>query len=243
MIEARRLLAAVTITLAVASLAAAEDVPARPWSGSAELSYVATSGNTDTRSLGLGGELQFKPAVWTYELGLNYVEAETDGVTSAEKLTARFGASRPISERLEYYARVSYLSDEFAGIDSNVSGDTGVAWKALTGEHHFLDLGTGIGYTSESRTVGANREFATGTLFAKYKYVFSKNAELTDDASYVHDFERSDNWRFLNSVAVIAAINSMFSLKAYYNVVHLNEPVAGFEKSDSTSGVSLVAKF
>jgi putative salt-induced outer membrane protein len=231
------------LMVAAATPAFAEDAPKSPWNGSAELSYVATSSNTETSSLGFGGELHYKPGIWTYDFKLSYVEAETDGVKSAEKLGALFGASRPINERFDYYARVAYLSDEFAGIDSNISGDTGVIWKALTGERQFLDLGAGVGYTSESRTIGDDSEFATGTAFAKYKYAFSKSAEFTDNATYVHDFENSDNWRFLNSAAVSAAINTIFSLKAYYNVIHLNEPVPGFEETDSTTGVSLVAKF
>ncbi|MFA6956446.1 MAG: DUF481 domain-containing protein [Thermoanaerobaculia bacterium] len=243
MIGVRRYLAVMVVVLAACVPAIAQDAPKSPWTGSAELSYVATSGNTDTSSLGLGGELHYKPGVWTYDFKVSYVEAETDGVKSAEKLGALFGASRPISERLDYYARIVYLSDEFSGIDSNISGDTGVAWKALTGEKHVLDLGAGVGYTSESRTIGEDSDFATGTLFAKYKYVFSKTAEFTDNVNYIHDLENSDNWRFLNSAAVTAAINSTFSLKAYYNTVHLNEPVAGFEKTDSTTGVSLVARF
>lgn len=243
MIDVRRTLVAVALALAFTVPVLAEDAPPKPWTGSAELSYVATSGNTDTSSIGLGGELHYKPGIWTWDFKLSYVEAEADGEKTAEKLAALVGASRPISERLDYYARLAYLSDEFAGIDANYSVDTGVAWKALTGERHFLDLGGGVGYTSEERLVGEDAEFATGTAFAKYKYVLSKNAEFTDSATYVHDFEDSDNWRFLNSAAISAAINSVFSLKAYYNLVHLNQPVPGFEETDTTTGVSLVAKF
>ena len=33
-----------------------------PWSGSAELSLVATSGNSNTRTFGLGGEVTYAPA-------------------------------------------------------------------------------------------------------------------------------------------------------------------------------------
>lgn len=243
MINVPRSLAMMIVALVVGLSAIAEDAPQKPWTGSAELSYVATSGNTDTSSLGLGGELHYKPGTWTYDFKVSYVEAETDGTKSAEKIGALFGASRPISERLDYYARIAYLSDKFSGIDSNYSADTGVAWKALTGETQFLDLGAGVGYTSESRTVGEDRDFATGTMFAKYKYVFSTSAEFTDNANYIYDFDNSENWRFLNSAAVTAAVNSIFSLKAYYNIVYLNEPVAGFEKTDTTTGVSLVAKF
>lgn len=221
----------------------AEDPPKGPWTGSAELSYVSTSGNTDTSSIGFGGELHYKPGIWSVDFKASYVQAESDGVTNAEKTMLLVGVSRALNPRLDYYARAGYLSDEFSGIDSNMNAETGLAYKALTGEAHFLDLGGGVGYTSEDRTNGENLDFATGSAFAKYKWKFTKNAEFGEDAMFVADLENSDNWRFLSSTSVSAAINSIFSLKAYYNVVHLNDPVPGFEETDSTTGVSLVAKF
>ena len=232
-----------TSTLIAAQVVDAEDPPKGPWTGSAELSYVATGGNTDTKSIGFGGEVHYKPGVWSYEFKASYVESESDGVTNAEKTTALVGASRALTPRLDYYARLGYLANEFAGIDSSVSGETGLAYKVLTGEVHFLEAGGGVGYTSEARTIGEDRDFATGSGFARYTWVFSKNAEFADEATFLHDFEDSDNWRFMNSASVSAAINSIFSLKVYYNLVHLKDPVPGFEKTDSTTGLSLVAKF
>jgi putative salt-induced outer membrane protein YdiY len=236
-------LVAALVVMAAAPALSAEDAPKSPWSGSAELSYVATDGNTDTQTVGFGGELHYKPGVWSWDLKASYVESESDGVTNAERTTLLAGASRTINSRLDYYARVGYLANEFAGIDSNWSGETGLSYKLLTGEEHVLDVGGGVGYTAEERTTGEDREFATGSAFGRYKWKFSKTAELAEEATFLYDFEDSDNWRFMNSLSVSAAINSLFTLKAYYNVVHLNDPVPGFEETDGTTGLSLVAKF
>lgn len=40
--------------------------PAHTCTGSAELSFVSTTGNTDTQTLGLGGSIECKPNKWTY---------------------------------------------------------------------------------------------------------------------------------------------------------------------------------
>jgi putative salt-induced outer membrane protein YdiY len=42
--------------------------PPPPWSGSAEFSYLSTSGNSHASSLGGGLELFYKPLPWTFGL-------------------------------------------------------------------------------------------------------------------------------------------------------------------------------
>ena len=46
------------------------------WSGTAEVFAVATSGNADTRTLGLGGEVVFDPGTWKRLGRVAYVETE-----------------------------------------------------------------------------------------------------------------------------------------------------------------------
>jgi putative salt-induced outer membrane protein len=236
-------ISALLFLASIAVPALSEDTPPKPLSGSAELSYVSTSGNTDTKSLGAGFALKYKPGLWTTDVTAAWVKAETDGVTTADKLTAAATLSRAFGERLEAYGRASYLANEFAGIDSNLGLEGGVFYKVLRGEKQSLDLGGGLGYVDEKRTTAEDRSFTSGNAFAKYKWKISKSADFTDELNYVYDFDNSNDWRYANSAAITASINSMFSMKAYWNVNVLNEPVPGFEKSDTTTGVSLVAKF
>lgn len=229
------------ITWAGSSLG--EDAPADPWSGSAELSFVSTSGNTDTESLGFGFEIAYKPGVWTTEAKLGYLRAESDGVLTAEKLTGLLGLRRSLSERFDLYARTTFLQNEFAGVDSNWGIEAGGIYKALTGDRHFLDLSAGLGYTSEDRVSGESLEFAMATLGAAYKWKISESTDFTNDFGFVYDFEDSDNWRIANTTAVAAAINKLFSLKVSYALNYQNEPALGFEERDAVTSVALVAKF
>jgi putative salt-induced outer membrane protein len=230
------------LVLAAGSAAVAEE-PTGPWSGSGELSFISTSGNTDTQSLGVGFEITYKPGVWTTEAKANYLRAETDGDLTAEKLTALLGLRRSLTERFDLYARTTYLSNEFAGLNSTWGLEAGGLYKALTGDRHFLDLSGCLGYTSEDRISEEDRDFAMATVGAKYKWQISKSSDLANDFNYVYDFDDSDNWRLANTTALTTAINSILSLKVSYALTYLNEPAVGFEKRDTTSSVALVAKF
>ncbi len=231
------------VSLCVAVPAFCEDAPEGPWSGSANLSFVSTSGNTDTQTLGFGIKADYKPNDWTLELGAGFLESENGGVTAARKLTALVGAKRAFSERFEAYARLSYLEDEFAGIASNFGGEVGALYKALTGDAHFLDLAGGLGYTTEERILDDDRDFASAVVSGAYKWQFTETAEFTEVAKLSYDLEDSDNWRFTNTAALSVAINSVFSLKVSHALSYLNEPVVGFEKTDTITSAALVAKF
>jgi len=231
------------VLLSLTGVVLAEDPPPNPWSGSAELSFIQTSGNTDTQSLGMGFEITYKLGVWTTEAKLGYLRAETDGDLTAEKLTGLLGARRSLSEVFDVYARTTYLQNEFAGLNSSWGLEAGGLYKALTGDRHFLDLSAGLGYTTEDRVSEANRDFAMATLGAKYKWKISESTDFTNDFGYVYDFDDSEDWRIANATALTTAINKIFSLKVGYALIYLNQPAAGFEKRDATSSVALVAKF
>ncbi len=221
----------------------AEDAPAKPLTGNGEISYVSTSGNSDTTSLGAGLGLKYKPGPWTTEFTASYVKADSNGETTAEKLSALLAESRSLNDRLDVYARIGYLTNEFAGIDSNVYADAGALYKLLRGDSQFLEVGGGIGYTDENRIGAEDRKFTSANALAKYKWQISKTAEFTDNATLMFDFKDSEDWRGANAAALTASVTSILALKVYNNVMYLNSPVPGFKKTDTTTGVSLVAKF
>ena len=98
------------------------------WAGKAELSYVATSGNTDTQTLGAGGEVEYRPAPWAVLFRSAFVRSEAEGEENARALTAALRGSRGLSPRLEVFARGDYLQNEFAGIAHRYSAEGGAAY-------------------------------------------------------------------------------------------------------------------
>ena len=124
-----------------------------PWSGTAEISLIATSGNSDTRTFGLGGEVTYDPGAWKWLGRLTYVEAEADDQLKARSQSALLETSRGFSERLEVYGRGGYLRDLFAGIERRITTEAGLAYRLIAIEPHSLQLLAGFGFTDEQRAV------------------------------------------------------------------------------------------
>lgn len=209
----------------------------------AELSLVATTGNTDTQTLGTGGSVAYRPGKWTTEARVAFVRSETSNVETARSFAADLRESRAIGPRLEGFGRYAFLADPFAGIDSRSTVDGGIGYKLLTGPVHTLRVDAGLGYSHEARKAADDSSFALANLGAGYKWQFSANADLTEAPILTLAFDSSGNWRFANTIALTAALSRILSLKVSHDLKFLNEPVPGFEKTDTMMSVALVAKF
>jgi len=254
-----RLAAATLLVLGLVAAprpARADDPPKPPpvWSGKAEASYVATSGNSDAKTLGAAGEVLWvpPPGIWNFKLSLAYIRSESDGVESAEAFVGEFRAARKLSARLEAYALGGYRENKFAGIDHQWAGELGAAYQFLSGDPHSLKVETGFGYTKEVRLLPEppagpggteDRNFSTIRAGLEYKWKISKTAEFSEEASYTYDLKDSEDWRFADKVSLSAGVTTVLSVKLSYAWLTLNEPVPGKKKTDTITSAALVAKF
>ncbi len=213
------------------------------WSGSAELSFLSTSGNTSTSSIGGALELDYKPAPWAVIFKAGYLRASTNGDLTAEQLTASLKGVRDLTKRVDVFVGSGYLRNRFAGFNSLISGDAGAGYKLLAGPVHMLRAEAGFGYTREDQLIGDNRSYASARAGLGYKWQFSKAADFTNDFSYLYDLSDSSNWEISEKAAITAGLTSIFSLKASYGLFYNNLPVPTFEKTDTATAVALVAKF
>ncbi len=214
-----------------------------PWSGTAEVSLVATSGNSSTRTCGLGGEVTYDPGTWKWLGRASYVESEADNQLRARSQSALVEVSRPVSERLDVYGRGGYLRDLFAGIQRRLTTEGGLAYTVIATEPHSLQLLGGFGFTHERRAVGDDLSLRTANVTGRYKWALSETSALTEEATFVADPNTGDDWRFTNEVAVAAALSTRLSLKVSHKLSYLAKPVPGFRKTDTILSAALVANF
>lgn len=217
--------------------------PPPQWFGTANLSFLSTSGNTRTSTIGGGLEVNYKPDPWLFTFKAAYLRASTDDVTTAESLAGSLRGARDLTPRVDVYVESTYQRNRFAGLNSLVGGDGGGGYKILVGPVHALRVEAGVGYTHESDTVGPSRDYANGHAGLGYKWTFSKTANFSNDFAYMLDFSDSSNWFITDKAAVTAALSSIFSLQASWTLLYRNEPVLGFRKTDTATAVALVAKF
>ncbi len=211
--------------------------------GSAEFAFVGTSGNSDTQTIGAGGEFIYRPAPWELKTTVKYVRNESEDELKAQSFLAVFRAQRSLTPKLAAYGQYGYQRDRFAGILNRNAVEGGLAYTWVDRDPHKLVVDAGLGYAHEGRLTGEDLSTATLATGAAYRLKFSENSELTEDGRFVFSLSDGDDWRFANLVAVTAKMTTIFSLKVSNGIRYVNAPVIGFDSTDIITAVALVAKF
>jgi len=232
-----------------APLAGQETCPCPPpppppplWTGSLGLSYLMTTGNTDTETLGFTGALARLPTPWGVEIQAAANRAESEGTTTAERYFAGVRGKRAFGERWQAFAGVSYESDEFAGFDSRMILEIGGVFRALAGPAHLLDFDAGLTWTDEEPVLGPGIDSFGALAGLAYEWKFSETASFRERLVAYPNFDESEDWRVRSETSVEAALASSWALRVSYLFTRDNLPAPGFEKDDSTTSVSLVWK-
>lgn len=225
-------------------IALAEEAPAPPlWENSAELSFLLTSGNTDITTVGLGAASKYRPDPWTVGAKANYLSSRDTGSLKAESFFTEVRGERKITEPLSTFLLGSYLKNRFSGFDSRLGAEGGLSYLLLQQAEHSLTTEAGLGIYKENRVDGTNPSFPTARLGANYKWKFSETSEFETGLSFLDNLQTTSDWRLSNTNSITAIMTSVLSLKASFKVDHLNVPVTGKKKTDTTTTIALVAKF
>lgn len=222
----------------------AKTAPPPPrWERSAELSMVATGGNTDTQTIGAGMAIIWRPGVWTTRSRASFVRSVTDDELTAESLVAEIRQSRSLTPRSDVFARGEYLVDRFAGISDRTTVEGGFGWLLLQRPAHTVKIDGGGGVTHESRLSGENQTFASATITSLYKWQLSEATTLNEHATITTDVAELGNWRLQNGLNLAHNLTRLLAIRFSHELKHVNRPVPGFRKTDTVISAALVTKF
>jgi putative salt-induced outer membrane protein len=230
---------------AIGQEATPSPTPPPAWTGTAQVSFLKTTGNTETSVLGIAGDAKYKGASpWSVAMKAGLARGSESGVENLRRFAASLRGGRAFNDRTDLFVEVAYAEDIYAGIDSRYGGEAGIAHKlTLTGKH-LLSVEAAFGAIHEVRLPGkVASDFATARGGLNYKYVISKTADFQNQTGFTANLSDGEDWRLTNATALTAALNSRFSMKLSYNVAHLNTPPPGKEKTDTTASAAIVAKF
>ena len=228
------------VLLAVPALGA-DEAPKSPWGGSLGLSFLSTTGNSQTQSLGLDLGAKWVSDPWGLEFVGKFLRSSKGGTTDAERSFAGVRGTRSVSERWSLFAGFSGERDTFAGFDLRAVVEGGATYKFLLGPVHELAFDGGLTWTRENRVVGKDRSFLGGLLGATYKWTLSETAAFTEKLRLYPDFDQTSAWRITSESALKASLTGRLALQLGYDVRYSNRPVPGFRKTDTATTVSLVA--
>jgi hypothetical protein len=235
-------IAIVTVMLAcLPAQAYAQAAPGRQVS--AEVSFVGTSGNSSTETIGLGGEVIDRLDSWEVRTKTAYVRNESESVLKAESFNLTLAGARVLSPRLSVFVRHGYLRDKFAGIENRNTPEGGVSYTAVDSAPHKLVADGAVGYAIEGRVAGPDLSNGTGAVGALYTLALSDTAEFSEDWRGVISLKDGEDRRMANVMAISARLTTVLSLKVSNTLRIVNAPAPGFRKTDSITAIALVVKF
>jgi putative salt-induced outer membrane protein YdiY len=229
----------------LAGIADAQTPPPPPKAreAKAEFALVSTSGNASTQSIGAAGEVIFRPPQWVIEGRTAFVRNEADDVVNAKSFGVRGRAARVLTVRLQAFGQHSYLRDLFSGVVHRNLTEGGITYALLQGGRNTLFADAGLGYIKERRTVGSSLSTATAGTAARYKLQLSETSDITDDLLMSFDLSDEGTWRLQHAFALTARVAAPLSLKVSNVLRYVDEPVAGFEQTDTITSAALVLSF
>lgn len=222
---------------------AQQPTPPKAREGKAEFALVTTSGNASSQSIGTAGQIILRPPQWVFEAEAAFVRNEADDVVSAKSFAARGRAARVLTPRLQAFGQHAYLRDLFAGVEHRNNTEGGLTFLLAETVRHTLSVDAGLGYLNEQRTVGDALSTATAGTGARYKFKLSETSDITEELRASFDLSDEGTWRMFQSLALTAKVAAPLSLKISNVVRYVDEPVEGFEKTDTITSAALVLSF
>lgn len=214
---------------------------AQSWSGDLAAGFLATSGNSQTRSLNGKLALVYDRDVWQNSFAASALGSSDNDTTTAERYTVGDKLDYNFSEHDYWFGTVEWEKDLFGGIRERTSETVGYGRNVLTGPVHLLDLEIGAGARqTEANVTGQRESEVIGRLAGKYAWTLSETSAFVQTLKV----ESGDSNTFTESVselklAIVGNLHAMLS----YTVRNNSDVPAGTDKTDTFTAVNLSYSF
>ncbi|MBM6550845.1 DUF481 domain-containing protein [Marinomonas ostreistagni] len=217
-------------------------------SGSAELGFVATSGNSDTNNINGRLNLTQESVQWRTDYSLSALSSSSDSETTAEKYSGTVQSNYKFDTEQFWFVRGAHEEDRFSGYRHKSSASTGYGnrfWQK--GDGSYLEASAGVGYREFAidRDIDADGKSDRGTfvrLAATYEYHFTASSlfhqELNTEASV-----DGGNDVYESVSAIQANIVDNLAMKLAYRVKYTSDVPANTDTTDTETTASVLYSF
>lgn len=234
-----------SLMLAAGNAAAEEAAVKSPWTSSVELGLIRTTGNTETQTSALKGDVAYEVDKWRHK---GHVEgygqqAEDDtgsSVVSAERYELSGKSDYKFTERDYAFGLVQLQKDRFSGFEYENTVAVGYGRKLLKESNMELDVEIGPGVKFFKLDDGESDDQSVLRLSGNYWWKITPTSKFTQDITS----DIGEDFTTTKSVTGIQAnINSALALKFTYTIKNKSEVPVGTEKTDTEAAMTLVYNF
>lgn len=207
-----------------------------PWSGKANLGYLATSGNTENSSLNSGFEVAYTSGKWAHILNFLAINSSESEQTTAELYELGWKTEYNFSEYNFMFGRANWRKDRFSAYNTQMSQTAGYGRRLIDSGAHTLSVEVGAGARQSELQDGRSENDLIFRGGLDYKWTFSETADFTQ----VFVVESGDVNTYMQSIsAVRAQLIGSLALVASYTVKNNSDVPPGTEKTDTFTALSL----
>ncbi|MBN6150974.1 DUF481 domain-containing protein [Xanthomonas sp. AmX2] len=251
----------VTLMLLSPALAWADDVgtpsldaSSSPWSGSGELGFASSHGNSSTETFNGRLKGQYLDGDWIHSLDLfalrasaEYTNSNDDGSTervrqtTSNRYTGSAGSALQLGEHRQLTASLRYERDDFATYDRLGTVGIGYGTRVMDSDRYTVDVQVGPGVRrAHDVEEDRNETSLIGRGLFDFKYALTDNTEvgntlLVESGSY--------NTFAQNDLGISVSMNSHFALKAGWQARHNSDVSDEKKKTDTLTTMNVVYKF
>lgn len=228
-------------SMLLANNASAEDAANTSlWKASAEIGYVATSGNTDTTTLNAKGMASTEREKWRHTLEITALNSEDENVTTAEKYTFVAQSDYKLGKPNFLFGNISYEDDKFSGYEYRVTESVGYGRRVVENDEVVLDLEIGPGARQSKPDNGSSDSEGIVRGAAKLKWKISDTSKFSE----ILTVEAGEDVSISKSVTSLSSkINGSLSMKLTYTYKYTSEVPVGIDDTDTETAVTLVYDF
>lgn len=211
-----------------------------PWSGSATLGYLATSGNTESSSLNSAFEIGYTAGKWYHRVKALAINSMQDEETIAEAYEAGWKTEYRFTENNYAFGRVDWRKDRFSGYDHQISETIGYGRRLLDSERHTWNAEIGVGARQQETQLGVEEDDFIVRGATDYTWRFSETAEFMQELAV----ESGSSNTFTQSVTSLkATLIGDLALVASYTIRNNSDVPVGTEKTDTFTALSVEYAF
>jgi putative salt-induced outer membrane protein len=236
------------------NLSAQEQKDASQWEKYLELSYVITTGNTDSSNMSAKVDIAKEGDKNRYFLKGNALYGEENDEETKNKLSLSTRWERIFSKRLFGFLSANYKEDKFSGYDYSVGGGPGLGYDIVKSEKHNLKGLISSPYyydrfSDPPDSKARSDSYLSGKAEVDYTWQILENLTFDQTVDFLISFEDNEKENkekfFIDSeTALKVKINKNISLGVSYLIDYQNLPPSHVKKhTDTTFLTSLIIDF